>query len=112
MTEPGQIQRDDASTTGERRPDGEPRRERSPQAVHEDQGRPLPAEVGVVKRLSGEVDRSRESWVVPALADHLPHVADDEQLVWQFPQVSQRLDLIGWGEELVVSVETPMHQFQ
>jgi hypothetical protein len=44
--------------------------------------------------------------------DHLPHVADDEQLVWQFPQVSQRLDLIGWGEELVVSVETPMHQFQ
>lgn len=43
---------------------------------------------------------------------HLPHVADDEQLVWQLPQVSQRLDMIGWGEELVVSVETPMHQFQ
>jgi hypothetical protein len=42
----------------------------------------------------------------------LPHVAVDEQLVWQFPHVSQRLDLIGWGEELVVSVETPMHQFQ
>jgi hypothetical protein len=46
------------------------------------------------------------------LAGHLPHVAEDEHVVWQFPQASQRLDLIGWGEELAVSVETPMHQFQ
>jgi hypothetical protein len=43
---------------------------------------------------------------------HWPHVDEDEQVVWHFPQASQRFELIGWGEELVVSVETPMHQFQ
>jgi hypothetical protein len=42
----------------------------------------------------------------------LPHVAEDEHVVWQLLQASQKFDLIGWGEELVVSVETPMHQFQ
>jgi hypothetical protein len=28
------------------------------------------------------------------------------------PHASQKFDAMGWGEEVVVSVETPMHQFQ
>jgi hypothetical protein len=42
----------------------------------------------------------------------MPHVEDDEHVVWQVLQASQKLELTGCGDVLVVSVEMPMHQFQ